>query len=90
METIKPQQNQNILDISLQKYGTIEKVFDIVEQNGYETVTHEVSEYESIELPVSNVKQDIVNYYETSGIYPATKHTVPEINLILQERKEKP
>jgi len=82
METIKPQQNQNILDISLQEYGSIEMIFDIVEKNGFKTLTPEISVYEDVLLPNKTIEEDITGYYKASGFYPATLHSQEDLDAL--------
>jgi len=82
MEIIKRQENQNILDIALQEYGTIEKVFDLIEANNLDNLTEDISVYEDIHLPRVPVRQDITSFYKASGIYPATMYTPEELKLL--------
>jgi hypothetical protein len=72
METIKPQENQNIFDISLQEYGSIEKVFDILEDNEKFNITDDISVYEDLKIGREAFKKDIVEYYNSRNLKPAT------------------
>lgn len=72
MGTIKPQENQNIFDISLQEYGSIEKVFDILEDNEKFNITDDISVYEDLKIGREAFKKDIVEYYNSRNLKPAT------------------
>ena len=75
METIRPQQNQNILDIALQEYGSIETVFDVLEDNEQYDITGEISVYEDLKVGREAFKRDIVAYYMANNVKPATDIT---------------
>ena len=72
METIKPQQNQNIFDIALQAYGTIEMTFDLLEDNDMTEVTETISVYDDIKILREPIQRDIATFYQSRGLYPAT------------------
>lgn len=72
MGTIKPQQNQNIFDISLQEYGSIEKVFDLLEDNDQFDLTEDISVYNDLKVGREVFKKDIVEYYNSRNLNPAT------------------
>lgn len=72
METIKPQENQNIFDLSLQEYGSIEKVFDILEDNEKFNLTDDISVYTDLKIGREAFKKDIVEYYNSRNLKPAT------------------
>ncbi|UPZ17763.1 hypothetical protein [Flavobacterium humidisoli] len=78
METIRPQQNQNILDISLQEYGSIETVFDLLEDNDQFNLTEDISVYEDLKVGREAFKKDIVEYYNSRNLKPATELTEEE------------
>ncbi len=82
METIKPQENQNIFDISLQEYGSIEKVFDILEDNDQFNITDDISVYEDLKIGREAFKKDIVEYYKSRNLKPATSITEEEQYLL--------
>jgi len=82
METIKPQENQNIFDISLQEYGSIEKVFDILEDNDQFNLTDDISVYEDLKIGREAFKKDIVEYYNARNLKPATAITDEEQYLL--------
>jgi len=82
METIRPQENQNILDISLQEYGSIETVFDILEDNGQYDLTEDISVYEDLKVGREAFKKDIQAYYSSNSILPATGATEEELLLV--------
>lgn len=78
MGTIKPQENQNIFDISLQEYGSIEKVFDLLEDNEKFNITDDLSVYEDLKIGREAFKKDIVEYYSSRNLKPATALTEEE------------
>ncbi len=82
METIKPQENQNIFDLSLQEYGSIEKVFDLLEDNDQFNVTEDLSVYEDLKIGREAFKKDIVEYYNSRKLKPATSITDEEQYLL--------
>jgi hypothetical protein len=82
METIKPQENQNIFDISLQEYGSIEKVFDLLEDNDKFDLTEDVSVYNELKIGREAFKKDIVEYYNTRNLKPATSISEEEQYLL--------
>jgi hypothetical protein len=82
METIKPQENQNIFDISLQEYGSIEKVFDILEDNDQFDLTEDLSVYKELKTGRDAFKKDIVEYYNSRNLNPATAITDEEQYLL--------
>ncbi|SHH20024.1 hypothetical protein SAMN05444481_11330 [Flavobacterium frigidimaris] len=82
METTKPQENQNIFDISLQEYGSIEKVFDLLEDNDQFNLTDDISVYEDLKIGREAFKKDIVEYYNARNLKPATAITDEEQYLL--------
>jgi hypothetical protein len=82
METIKPQENQNIFDISLQEYGSIEKVFDLLEDNDQFNITDDISVYEELKIGREAFKKDIVEYYNSRKLKPATSIIAEEEYLL--------
>lgn len=82
MGIIRPQENQNILDISLQEYGSIETVFDMLEDNNRFDLTDNLSVYEDLNVGREAFKKDIVAYYKANSVKPATSATDEEELLI--------
>ncbi|WP_134151023.1 hypothetical protein [Flavobacterium sp. 270] len=82
MGAIKPQDNQNILDISLQEYGSIEKVFDLLEDNDKFNITEDISVYQDLKIGREAFKKDIVEYYNSRNLKPATALTEEEEYLL--------
>jgi hypothetical protein len=82
METIKPEENQNIFDISLQEYGSIEKVFDLLEDNDQFNITDDISVYEELKIGREAFKKDIVEYYNSRKLKPATSIIAEEEYLL--------
>lgn len=86
MGAIKPQENQNILDISLQEYGSIEGLFQLMDDNQIHTGHQELSVYEDVVVKSPPVKKDIVEFYVSRNIKPATGVTDKEIDLFKDKR----
>lgn len=82
METIKPQQNQNVFDIALQEYGSIEMVFELLEDNNIEEVTSEISVYEDLKTFREPVQKDVTQFYKSGNIHPATGTTLEELEML--------
>ncbi|MFK7030990.1 hypothetical protein [Flavobacterium oreochromis] len=82
MGTIRPQQNQNIFDIALQEYGSIETTFDILDDNVFYNITNDLSEYEDLIIGREAFKKDIVDYYKSRNIKPATGSSKEDEDLI--------
>ncbi|MEP0263794.1 hypothetical protein [Dokdonia sp.] len=78
METIRPQENQNVLDIALQEYGSIETVFDVLDDNNRFNITDDISVYEDLQVGREAFKKDIVAYYIANNVHPATNSTREE------------
>ncbi|WP_299212744.1 hypothetical protein [uncultured Dokdonia sp.] len=78
MGTIRPQQNQNILDVALQEYGSIETVFDVLADNDRFDLTDDLSVYQDLQTGREAFKKDIVAYYNANTIKPATSSTREE------------
>jgi len=81
MGTIKPQDNQNIFDVALQEYGSIETVFDVLDDNDQYDITEDISVYEDLKVGRAAFKKDIVAYYESNNTHPATGATAEELLL---------
>lgn len=82
MGTTKPQENQNIFDISLQEYGSIEKVFDLLEDNDQFSLTEDISVYKDLKTGREAFKKDIVEYYNSRNLKPATAISDEELFLL--------
>lgn len=72
MASIKPQQNQTILDLAIQEYGSIEGLFDVLENNQLDQVDYDFSVYEEIAIDGFPVRREIVEYYTSRGVIPAS------------------
>lgn len=75
---------QNLFDLSLQHYGTIEKVYQLIQENGF--LTSILSEdFSSNDLNLGNEKNYINNYYNKNLIEISTHQ--PKVNdfLLLED-----
>lgn len=72
MEPIKPQEQQNIFDIALQGYGSIEGVFDIMEDNAIDILAAPISVYEDYTITKQPIRGDIKNFYDEREVIPAS------------------
>lgn len=64
-------ENQNIFDLSLQVYGSVEKVFDIIKLTGIENVNE--SDLKSIKFKYDYVPLKVPKYLNDKNIKIATK-----------------
>lgn len=72
---------QSIFDVALQHCGNLESAFSIAELNGL-SLTDDLEVGASMAMPEADNKQ-VVQYYATNKIEPATAITQDEINAIL-------
>ncbi|MEL6559370.1 MAG: hypothetical protein AAFQ94_14360 [Bacteroidota bacterium] len=82
MGTTKPEQNQNILDIALQEYGTIEMVFELMEDNNIYHITYSLSVYSDLSINREALQKDIATFYKEAGVKPATDVGEEELKLL--------
>ncbi|MEM6830704.1 MAG: hypothetical protein AAF551_09305 [Bacteroidota bacterium] len=82
MATIKKQQNQSLLDLSLQYYGTIERVFELMDDNSLTEITGEVSVYTDLNISREPEQRDIVAFYQNRSLAPATDTNPDELLLL--------
>lgn len=67
--------NQSLLDISVQHTGTVENCFEIAVANGL-SVTEELTPGVQLIIPESvKVNKEVLNYYTSKNIRPATAIT---------------
>ena len=72
MATVKVQNGQSILDIALQHCGDVSAAFDIAVLNDI-LLTDALAAGQSLAIPAV-VNTDVVNYYNSRGIVPATAY----------------
>jgi len=82
MEIIKPQQNQNIFDIALQEYGSIETVFDLIDDNDITKISAGISVYDDLKILREPIQREVVAYYLSRGVLPATEARIEDLELI--------
>lgn len=82
MERIKPQEQQNIFDIAIQAYGSIEGVFDLMEDNSFDVLPEDLSVYEELDITKQPIRQDIRNFYDERNIKPASGITQSQLDLL--------
>lgn len=61
---------QSLFDIAIQEYGSLDKVFDLAEENGV-SITDECEAGTILKCNTDN-KSNIVNYLDVKGIKPVT------------------
>ena len=71
-------EGQSILDIAIAKCGSAEAAFEIALLNEI-SITEKLIPGQTLELPAV-VKKDVVEYYQSKGINPATNITSDEFN----------
>ncbi len=86
METIKPQENQNIFDMALQEYGSIEGLFDLMDDNQINEADSTLTVYNDLTIISTPTKRDIKEFYISRSIKPATGLTNEEVELFEDKR----
>ncbi len=77
--------NQSLFDISIRHFGTVSAVFEIAVLNGL-GITDTLEPGQKIEIPNKDFgNQEIVNYFLTNNIQPATALTVDNIETIAND-----
>ena len=71
-------EGQSIIDIAIAKCGSAEAAFDIALLNNI-SMTKKLTPGQTLQLPAV-LKKDIVDYYQSKGINPATDITSDEFN----------
>lgn len=65
-------QNQTLIDIALQVYGSVEGVYTLAVENGI-NVTDDIAEGDQLNYDIANiVNKNTVSYLKNNQIYPAT------------------
>jgi len=65
--------NQTLFDVTLQEYGSIEALFDLIQDNGKQGVNDSLYTAEVLTIDSTKVKsQPIVNLYLAKQINPAS------------------
>lgn len=91
MGTIRLEENQNLFDATLQEYGSIEGLFELLEANEITNIAPvnnetEVSVYNDLEVKGKIAKRDVVEYYISRGKKPATKLSKNELELLVKSK----
>lgn len=71
---------QSLLDVSVQRLGSVESVFNLCERND-KSITDDLVAGESLEMPEAGDKRT-ADLYESNGYQPATGITTEEMNTI--------
>jgi len=72
MKQVEAQYNQTVWDIALQEMGSIEGVFDILENNAFIRPDMALSAGQALLVPDKVINAGVVDYYERNGIKPAS------------------
>ena len=83
MTAIRPQ--QNLADIAVQQYGTIEAVVQLAFENDMSITDELEAGAELEEVTYSGKKNDIVSFYGKNAIFPATSLTDADFDIIDNE-----
>ena len=73
--TYTVKQGQNLLDIAIQMYGDVSKVFDLAKDNGLDIGTNLTAGTELIIDETKTTKPKIVKYFKDNQIILATDGT---------------
>ena len=68
---ITVKESQCLIDISLQEFGTVESVFDIVLENGLSEITETIVAGQQLVISGEPVNINVVNQYKLLKINPA-------------------
>lgn len=83
MTAIRPQ--QNLADIAVQQYGTLEAVVQLAFENNM-SITDELEAGSELEEVVyTGKKNDIAAFYDKNAIFPATSLTDADFDIIDNE-----
>ena len=86
METITVLHNQSLFDIAIQHTGSAENCFEIAAANGL--AVSDILSAGSILIPgILKYNNDILNYYISKKIQPATALTNTDNNLVNQRKR---
>jgi len=88
MENIKPQENQSIFDMALQEYGSIEGLFDLLQDNGFNQVDKKLSVYDDLIISSPPTRREIKEYYFSRKIHPATEATQADLDLLKKDDED--
>jgi len=90
MSTVIILNNQTLLDIAIQEYGTIESVFELAMANNL-SITDMLSAGQKLVLPEVSIigvpiskNVEILNYYKKNDIHPATAMPIEPITMKLK------
>jgi hypothetical protein len=74
---IKVLDGQDLLDIAIQQYGTVEAVFEIAAANGL-SITNTPETTATFRIPDAVTNAKVVKYYADNRIVPATGNSIIE------------
>lgn len=77
MKTVTISEGQTLFDLALRYYGDATKAFEIVKLNSDKIPSLLYTNLKGLSITVDEQNNDIVNYYKTNNINPATRY--PEI-----------
>ncbi|CAL2055440.1 hypothetical protein [Tenacibaculum sp. 190524A05c] len=85
MVTIKLEENQNLFDVAVQEFGSVEGLFEVLEANDLTEITSanedNVSVYNDLKIEGNFVERDVVEYYIAREKKPATALTSSDLEL---------
>ena len=75
MNKIYAKPNQTLWDISLEQFGSIEAVFELLVNNEQiDSVNYNIETAEEINISNKEFDVDVLNFYKTRGIHPASNY----------------
>jgi len=93
MAIIRLQENQNLFDLSIQQYGSIEGLFDLLKANEITEIASvneedKISVYKDLSVEGSIIQRDIVEYYISREKKPATAVTIKDLALLIHTESD--
>ena len=82
METTRLLENQNLLDLAIVHFGSVDRIFEILEANNWNSLTQLPSEYKDISIPSSGKYRDAFREIHRGYLAPATLHTEEELEIL--------
>ncbi|MCD8081865.1 MAG: hypothetical protein LUF04_16160 [Bacteroides sp.] len=73
--------NQSLLDIAVQEFGTLEAVYDLAERNDL-AITSDLEPGQALDYHPDGVDSKIVAYLAANGVRPATAITENDRKLV--------
>lgn len=81
MRSVMVQNKQSFFDIAIQELGSIEGAFEMALNNGF-SVADNLPVNTELKVEAAPLRPEIVNFYRSKGIVPATGLTQQELQVL--------